>query len=66
MDPAAPTAGGSPTRIVIDLDHVDPPSGWVRKEEGPRVHFDGWLGLLRNLSEAFEPGPRATSGTEEA
>lgn len=64
MDPAAPPAARSPTRIVIELDAVDPPSGQVRREDHPGVHFDGWLGLLRGLSVAFETGTTALTDGE--
>lgn len=62
MEPAAPAPDRSSTRIIIELDAVDPPSGQVRREDDPGVHFDGWLGLLRGLSVAF--GTRTATVTD--
>lgn len=38
-------------RIQIDLDELDPPAGTVQRPDGDRLPFEGWLGLLRVLSE---------------
>lgn len=43
--------------IEIELSSSDPPSGWVTVDNGLVSAFDGWLGLMRVLSEAVSPTP---------
>ena len=37
--------------ITIRLDAIDPPAGRVSRAGEPELAFEGWLGLLRVLSE---------------
>ena len=37
--------------ITIRLDAIDPPAGRVSVAGEPELAFEGWLGLLRVLSE---------------
>jgi len=47
--------------ILLILDRIEPPAGWIRvmrgpagaaeRGEGQEVRFVGWLGLLRALYE---------------
>jgi hypothetical protein len=43
--------------ITIRLDVLDPPAGWVSLRGGREVAFEGWLGLLRVLSELLGSPP---------
>jgi hypothetical protein len=40
--------------ITIRLDGIDPPVGRISLAGGVEVVFEGWLGLLRALSELLE------------
>ena len=40
-------------RIEIEVSEHEPPSGMVRTADGHLVAFDGWLGLMRALSDAI-------------
>ena len=44
--------------ITIHLDAIDPPAGRVSVLGGPEVPFEGWLGLLRVLSEVLSSSDR--------
>jgi hypothetical protein len=47
-------------RIEIEVTEHEPPSGLVRTTDGGIVAFDGWLGLMRVLSDAIgTPGSPA-------
>jgi hypothetical protein len=37
--------------ITIRIDAIDPPAGRVSVAGEPELAFEGWLGLLRVLSE---------------
>jgi hypothetical protein len=44
--------------ITIRIDALDPPTGWVSSAGKPEVAFEGWLGLLRVLSELLASSTR--------
>jgi len=59
--------------ILVSLDRVEPPAGWIRVVRGPagapergeghEVRFVGWLGMLRALYEVTgSPGTRPRGG----
>ncbi len=37
--------------ITIKLDNQEPPCGVVSDEHGQAVRFEGWLGMMRVLSD---------------
>lgn len=50
-------------QIRIELTERQPPVGQVSWPGHPTVHFQGWLGLLRVLSDAITPpAPPSTDG----
>ena len=48
-------------RIEIEVTEHEPPSGMVRTADGSLVAFDGWLGLMRVLSDAIGTAGAHTS-----
>jgi hypothetical protein len=50
-------------RIEIEVTEHEPPSGMVRTADGNLVAFDGWLGLMRALSDAIG-APDANTGLD--
>jgi hypothetical protein len=51
---------GDGVRIEIEVTEHEPPSGMVRTADGSLVAFDGWLGLMRVLSDAIGPSGART------
>lgn len=49
-------------RLEIQFDGRDPPVGRVRRADGAWTAFDGWLGLLRILSDALQDDPPPPAG----
>jgi hypothetical protein len=41
-------------RIEISVDTFDPPEGTLVADDGEAIPFEGWLDLLRVLSELLE------------
>lgn len=48
--------------IHLQVDTVQPPSGRVVATDGDVAAFDGWLDLMRVLSELLEASPDHTPG----
>src|SRR5690349_3576841 len=60
----------TPVRIELSVEPGPPPSGVVAIDGGAERRFEGWLGLLRLLDDAFDAeapaGPAGSLGGESA